>query len=134
MLWPGSPCAVLPKERKLFVRCDEVLWGWDRKSSLAWSSPEKLLRGFPYDTVEDLDVSSDSLTLFPLHSPYFKGVEGFDRGAEGLRGRGFAGARNPSYSKKSSWAPAVGLSSLVFLSEDEDPFFLENMFLTDLFF
>lgn len=131
MLWPDSPCAVLPKERKLLVRCDGVLLGCDRNSSLATSSPEKLLRCFPYDAIEDLGVSSDNLTLCPIFSPYVKGVEGFDKGVGGGRGRAVEGARNPSYSKKSSWAPAVGFSFFIFLSEDEDPCLLENMFVTD---
>ena len=114
------------------MRCDGVLLGCDLNSSLASSSPEKLLRGFPYDAVEDLGVSSDNLTLYPTFSPYVKGV-GFDKGVEGGRGRVVVGASNPSYSKKSSWAPAVGFSFFVFLSEDEDPFLLENMFVIDLF-
>ena len=96
--------------------------GRDRNSSLASPSPEKLLRGFPCDAVEDLDVSSDSLRLRSLCSSYVKVVEG-------VRGRGFDGARKPSYSRKSSWAPVVGLSFFVFLSEDVTPLPLENMFL-----
>ena len=63
------------------------------------------LPGFPCDEVEDLDASSDTLDLCPLCPSCDKGVEGFDEGTEGLRGRGFDGARKPSYSKKSSWAP-----------------------------
>lgn len=135
MLWLGSPYAVLPKERKLFVRCDGVLLGRDRNSSLASANPEKLLRGFPCDAVEDLNVSSDSFSLCPLCSPYVKGVEGVGRSAEGVPGGGFDDARNPSYSKKSSWAPAVGFSFLGFLSEEVAPLPLENIFLalTDLF-
>ena len=131
MLWLGSPYAVLPKERKLFVRCDVVLLGRDRSSSLVSLNPEKLLRGFPCEVVEDLTVSSESLRLCTLCSRYVKGVEGFDEGAEGVLGRGFdGGRRNPSYSRKSSWAPAVGFSFFVFLSEDVAPFPLEeNIFL-----
>lgn len=115
MWWCGSPCAtVLPKERKLFVRCDGVLLGRDRDSSSC-------------NTVEDHNVSPDSLALCPLCSPYVQGVEGFKNGVEGVPGRGFDGARKPSYSKKSSWAPAVGFSLLFFLSEDAVPLPLENM-------
>lgn len=124
MLWPGSPCAVLPKWRKLFVRCEGVLL--DRDSSSASPNPEKLLRVFPCDAVEDLNVFSDSLRPWPLCFTCVKGVDGFDRGAEGVRGRGPVG-RNPSISKKSSWAPAVGFSFFVFLSEDLAPFPLENI-------
>ncbi len=85
------------------------------------------LRGFPYDADEDLDVSSDTLRPFLWCSPWVRCVEGFARGAEGVRGRGFGGARNPSYSKNSSWAPSGGFSFLGFLSEDVGPFRLENM-------
>ena len=117
MLGVGSRCAVLPKERKL-VRCDGVLLGCDRNPSLA------SLRDIRCDAVDDLDESSDTLRLC---SPYVDGVEGFGTGAEGGRGRRFGGARNPSYSKKSSWAPVVGLSLLGFFSEVVAPFRLENM-------
>ena len=111
------------------MRCDEVLLGRDRIPSLA------SLRSIPCDDVEDLDVSSDNLGLCPRRSPWARGLEGFVEGAEGVRWRGFGGARNPSYSKKSSWAPTVGLSSFFFLSEDMAPFFRENIFLhpTDRF-
>ena len=129
MLWLGSPCAVLPKERKLFVCWDGVLLGRDRNPSLASPSPEKLLRGFLCDAVGGLNVSSDHLRFFSLCSPYVKDIEGFDTGAEGVRGRDSDGARNPSYSKKSSWAPVVGFSSFVFLSEDVALFPLQNIFL-----
>lgn len=129
MLWFAPACDVLPKERKLLVRCDEVLLGRDRNSSLASPNPEKLLRVIACDTDGDRNVSPDSLMLCPLCSPCVKGVEGLDNGAEGVRGRGFEGARNPSYSKKSSWAPAVGLS-FAFLSKDIALFPLENIFLT----
>ena len=127
MLRLGSPCAVLPKERKLFVRCDVVLLGRDRNSLLTSPNPDKLLRGFQCDAVEDLNVSSDSLRLSALCSRSVEGVERFDEGAEGVPGRGLSGERNPSYSKKSSWAPAVGFSFFVFLSEDVASLSLENI-------
>lgn len=123
----GSPCVVLPKEKRFFVRCDGVRLGCDRDASLALPDEETLLRGREEDAVDDLGVSSDSLEL---RSPYVvKGAEVFDECAEDVRGRCFEGARNPSYSKKSSWAPGLVFSFCFFLSGDEVPFPLENMFL-----
>ena len=100
------------------MRCDGVLLGCDRSPSLA------SLCDIRCDAVDDLDESSDSLRLC---SPYVDDVEGFDRCAEGGRGRRFGGSRNPSYSKKSSRAPVAGLSFLGFFSEDVAVFRLENM-------
>ena len=108
------------------MRCDGVLLA--RDSSLASPNPEKLLRGFPCDDAEDLNVSSDSLRSWPLCLRRVEGADGFDRGVEGVRGRGPVG-RNPSISKKSSWAPTVGFSFFDLLSEDLAPFPMENMVL-----
>ena len=110
------------------MRFDAVLLGRDLSSSLASPNPEKLLRGLPCDAFDDLSVSSDQLTSFLLYSPFLKGIEVFIKGAEGVRGRGFDGARKPSYSRKSVWAPGVDMSFFVFLSEAVAPFALENMF------
>ena len=112
------------------MRCDGVLLGRDPNSSLASLDAEKLVRDLPWDAVEDHDVSSDSLSLCPVCLPYVKDVEGLDESAEGVEGRGFLGARNPSLSKKTSRAPGVHFSFFVLLSDDLDPFPLENIFLS----
>lgn len=130
MAWPGSPCAVLPKERKLLVRCDGVLLGREPNSSLASLDAEKLVRDLPWGAVEDHNVSSESLSLCPLCLPYVRDVEGLDESAEGVKRSGLFGARNPSLSRKTSRAPGVHFSFFVFLSDDLDPFPLENMFLS----
>lgn len=116
------------------MRCDEVGLSRDRDASLASPDVEELLRGLEEDVVEDLNVSSESLTRCPMCSPYVRSVEDFDEGAEGARGRCLDGPRNPSYSKKSSWAPSICFSFFFFLSEDVVPFPLENISLdlTDL--
>ena len=126
MVWPGSPYPVLPKERKLFVRCDGVFLGRDRNSSLASPNVEKLVRDLPWDAVEDLDVSSDSLSLCPVCLPYVRDVDGLGEGAGGVWW--VRGLSNPSFSKKPSRAPGVRFSFFVFLSDDVTPFPLENMF------
>lgn len=103
--------------------------GCDRDASLASLDEETLLRGLDEDATDDLELSCDSLELYPVGSPYVRAAEVLDEGAEGVRWRGFDGARNPSYSKKSSWAPGLVFSFCFFLSEDEVPFPRENIFL-----
>lgn len=91
------------------------------------------MRGFSQEVVESLDVSCDSLTLGSWCSCETRGIAIFVAGLEGLGGRGFDGGRKPSYSRKSSCAPAVEDFSIFLLFSGADGcLLLENILLRSI--